>query len=140
MSAKANEYPPAADLFDAMFRFKIGDIIIETATLVAYCAEVTAFGQRDRYDVRHNQMPLGVAVVERHLKQCHGGIQGFYLVQERMRETGQSMFTLLAEPTVDSYSKLTEVMKQLAPAPKGTSPWRDAVAGVIQNEAEKVEP
>jgi hypothetical protein len=70
----------AAAVMDALFAFKPGDIVIEKTHATAVIGEIRVMGKRLR---GLGGVPMGVCISERVLKQCHGGIQGFYQCHER---------------------------------------------------------
>lgn len=126
----------AADIksvLDSIFAFKPGDAVAHRETLKA---ELEAFGPRDKY-ASNRGAPLPIIISERVLKECHGGIQGFYQVHERDADR-RGVIALVPDHAVVPYSEMIEALAMLAPV-KSTK-WADAVDGVANSLANAAAP
>ena len=106
----------ASDVFEKFFRFNIGDIVVPKATLAMFRAELEVNGKLEskHYGESHRvNLGVGEVVVERMLQQCHGGIQGFYMLR-RHDAKGIAVFDRVADCEVESFAQLIEAAKTFA--------------------------
>lgn len=108
-------------LFDSYFTHKIGAIVAHVTTLTVWTAEFAINGKRDRH--YRGTAPTPMVVVERHLQQCHGGVQGFYLC----RAAGSEGSLRLIEQEIVPYDEVMKIAEAMKPEPRKPNAWRDAV-------------
>lgn len=111
------------EFMNAHFPFKHGDLVIEKSVAVAVIGEIRALGKRTRYS--GGGIPMGVSVGERVLKQCHGGLQGFYQVFERDAER-RGIISLHPTHAVMSYEGfVSAVVEAQNKSPAEWGAWAD---------------
>ena len=117
---------------DALFKFRPGDIVVEKTTAMAVIGEIRVMGKRTRYT--GGGIPVGTVVSERVLKQCHGGIQGFYACHERDAER-RGIITMHPTHAMMSYDTfVSALVESQTKAPTDWGPWAEML-GVLRTAA-----
>lgn len=99
---------------DVYFRFKVGDLVVCKANLEPYRldAEINTMKGFERVNVL-----ASMQIVERLLQQCHGGIQGFYVVRRWSLTDGggsQEVMVKFIEHEIVSWHEVADVARAVA--------------------------
>lgn len=107
------------ELMDAVFPHKVGELVLLKAQADQLLTEVrvnTALSSFERWRV-----PTPSTILERQLVQCHGGVQGFYMLR-RMDGEGRAVGDRFATHEIVSYTSFLEQFKEATEATSARPP------------------
>ncbi len=102
-----------AETFDGHFKFKPGDLVVERSVLESYRIDIEANKYADKYGQRA-RVPMPGTICSRRLEQCHGGTQGFYVLQCRATDGGM-ISAVVPDHSVVAFAEMAELCKTVLP-------------------------
>lgn len=100
-------------VLDELFKFKIGDSVVLREQFLQVETDLELNGPHEN---RYDRAKPGVAymILERHVQECHGGVQIGYSVRSFNNE-GSATITRYFEYELVPYSEAVELAKKLFP-------------------------